>query len=114
MDEIKGIIKRYDVGAVVVLHHPGNSEFYMNISPTYSCARHNGDHVRIKAKLADFGGDKEAWKKRVSDTSNMLSILGETTGRNSLMLMDVSKQMDKIVGAEHGDKGFTSQTTQDN
>ena len=114
MEEIKGIIKRYDVGAVVVLHLPNNSEFYQQISPTYSCAKHNGDHVRIRAKLADFNGDKEAWTKKVTDTSNMLNLLGTTAGKTAMMLLDVSEQLDKIIDAEHGNEGLTSHTTQNN
>jgi hypothetical protein len=58
MEEIKSIVKRHDIAAHVVLHTPGHSEFWFEISPSYSCAKLEGDNVRFKAKTADFGAIK--------------------------------------------------------
>jgi hypothetical protein len=114
MEEIKAIVTKYDIGAMVIIHTPDHSEYYMNISPSYSCAKHDGDTVRIKAKLKDFNGDKKAWQLKVTDTSNMLSLLGETGGRTALSILNVSKQLDKVVDAEHLDGDHTGHTQQNN
>lgn len=113
MEDIKAVLNKYDIAAMVVLHTPGHSEYLMRIDPTYSCAKTDGDSIRIKAKIKDFP-DKKAWEERVSNTSNMLSLLGEVGGRTSINIMEVSKQLDKIVDAEHFDGGHTSHTEQNN
>lgn len=114
MEEIKAIIRKHDIGAMVILHAPGFSEYYMNISPSYSCAKHDGDTVRIKAKLKDFNGDKKAWQVKVTDTSNMLTHLGETGARTSMSILNVSEQLDKLIDAEHFGGGHSSHTDQNN
>lgn len=114
MEEIKAIVKKHDIGAMVVLHTPGHSEYYMNISPSYSCAKQEGDTVRIKAKLKDFNGDKKAWEIKVTDTSNLLTHLGETGARTAMSILNVSKQLDQVIDAEHFGGGHSSHTEQNN
>lgn len=113
MEEIKAIVKKYDIAASVVLHTPGNSEFLLEITPSYSCAKLNHDHIHFKAKKEDFNNELLRMQT-IADTSNMMNLLGETLGKNALMLMQVSDEFDKITGAEHEDGGFTSHTTQNN
>lgn len=113
MEEIKAIVKKYDISASVVLHTPGNSEFLLEITPSYSCAKLNHDHIHFKAKKEDFNNELLRMQT-IADTSNMMNLLGETLGKNALMLMQVSDEFDKITGAEHEDGGFTSHTTQNN
>lgn len=79
MELIKDILKDNDIAGIVVLHTPGHSEFLMGLETSYSCAKFEGDTLRVKAKLADFNGDKEAWALKMATTSNMLSLLSETT-----------------------------------
>lgn len=115
MEDIKSILKKYDIAGMVILHTPGNSEYFIELNPSYSCAKSNGDSVRIKAKLQeDFHGDKQAREKNVADTTNMFSLLSEVGMRISLSLSDVSERLDKIVNAEHFDGCHSSQTEQNN
>lgn len=114
MNEIKEILKRHDIAGVVVLHTPGNSEYLNEISPTYSCAKQEGDTIRFRAKKADFKNSAELRDQCIADTSNMFSCLSDVLARNTLGLLDVSEQFDKIVDAEHGDNNHTSHTTQNN
>lgn len=114
MNEMKMLMLKYDIGGFCVLHTPGHSEYLLRIDPSYSCAKFEGDHVRIKAKLADFNGDKRAWEEKVASTSNMLSLIGEVGGRTALSILEISKQVDEIVEAEHKDGGHTSHTQQNN
>lgn len=115
MNEIMGILSRHDLAAIIVLNTPGHTEFLMKIDPSYSCAKVEGDILRVKAKIQeDFGGDVRAWEKKVSETSGMLHGLSEVGGKLILNLCEVSDMVDKKIGAEHIGGGFTSHTTQNN
>lgn len=112
-EEIKAILKRYDIAGAVALHTPGFSEFVLEITPTYSCATLNHDNVHFKAKKEDFN-DELKRQTVIKDTASMMNLLSDTTARNAMMLITVSEQFDKIVGAEHTTGGFTSESTQNN
>jgi len=112
-EEIKSVLKKYDIAASVVLHTPGFSEFVLEITPSYSCAKLNHDNIHFKAKKEDFN-DELKRHKIIEDTANMMSLLSETTAKNAIMLITVSEQFDKIVGSEHDKGNFTSHTTQNN
>jgi hypothetical protein len=104
MEEIKAIIRKHDVAAFVVLHEPGFSEYFTEISPSYSCAKFEagGSAIRIKAKVEeDFGGHVEAQQAALHHTSNMLHLLGLTGGKIAMNLFEVSEQFDKHTGARH-------------
>lgn len=113
MEEMKKIMENYDIAGSVVLHTPGHGEFYLNISPSYSCAWFEGDHFRMKAKKTDFP-DIKTWEKAIKDTTNMMSVLAEIQAGMALNMAQLSKQIDKIVNADHDDGEFTSHTTQNN
>lgn len=114
MVEIEAIIKKHDIAASVVLHTPFNGEHKLFIQPSWSCVSEVSDkHVRVKAKLEDYP-TQLARDKSLTETSNMLNILANLTGNQALALMSVSDMVDSKIGAEHTDRGHTSQTTQDN
>ena len=115
MEEIKKICSKYDIGAMVVLHTPGFSEYLNRLDPSYSCVIQNGDEIRVRARVKeDFNGDKDMRDKKISDTSNMLHLLSNTTMTQGLALSDVSKRVDDIVNAEHFGGGHSSNTEQNN
>jgi hypothetical protein len=115
MEEIKAILKKHDVGGVVILHTPGHSEYLHKLDPSYSCAKVDGNEVRIRAKLQeDFKGDKDAWYKKVRDTVNMFNLLASTCGNTAMSLFEISQKLDSIVDAEHTDLGHSSHTDQNN
>lgn len=114
MEQIKVILKQHDIAALIVLHTPGHSEYLLSIDPSYSCARFEGDYLRIKAKLAEFGGDKKAWELCTSNTSNMLNLIGEVGARTSMQILEISKTLDEKISAEHTGGGHTSHNQQNN
>ena len=115
IQQIKTILEENDIAGSIVLHAPNHSEFLLQISPSYSCAKLEGDNIRVRAKLIeDFNGDKEAWKQKVMDTSNMLNLLAEVGGRASISLYQISDKVDETVNAQHFGGGNTSHTTQNN
>lgn len=115
MEEIKAILAKHDIGAMVVLHTPGYSEFLNKLNPSYSCIIQTGDHIRFRSKLADYGGDKKAWERKTTDSLNLLQCITETAGHVLLPLMDFTEQLEKSLDAESkGGGGFSSHTTQNN
>lgn len=111
IEEIKEILRKHDIGGIAVVHTPGFAEYLMSIQPSYSCMKVDGDHVRVLAKRADFP-NKEAWEKKVSDTSDMLHGLSTCFGNQILGLMELSDRLDETVNAEHKGGAHSSHTTQ--
>lgn len=114
MEEIKAILAKHDIGAMVVLHTPGHSEFLNKLNPSYSCIIQTGDHIRFKSKLADYDGDKQKWQKVTTDSLNLLQCITETTGHVLLPLIDFTEKLEVALDAESRGGGFSSHTTQSN
>ncbi len=115
MERVKAIMKEYDIAGTVILHTPGFSEFLIKIDPSYSCARLNGDELRIRAKLQeDFGGDKEAWNKKIEDTVNMIDHLGDVGGNISLNMFKTMDLLKQNLDIESTKGNYSSHTTQNN
>jgi hypothetical protein len=114
MEEIKAILAKHDIGAMVVLHTPGYSEFLNKLNPSYSCIIQTGDEIRFKSKLADYNGDKKAWQKKTTDSLNLLQCITETTGYVLMPLIDFTEKLEKALDAESAGDGFSSHTIQNN
>ncbi|MFA6058943.1 MAG: hypothetical protein WC756_12145 [Taibaiella sp.] len=112
MEEIKQILKKHDIAGAIVIHTPGHTEYHLRIDPTYSCARIDGESIRVKASLKDLG--KNAFTRITGDTANMLHGLGTCMGGMSLNIFDISDELDKTTNAEHFGGGHTSHTQQNN
>ena len=112
MAEIKTILSNHDIAGVVVLHEPGFSEYMMKIDPSYSVAKLNNEGIRVRTKGSGLSAAQK--RKKLSDTSNMLNLLGGTTGTMAINLMEVSSVVDRITEADHTGGGHTSQESIDN
>jgi hypothetical protein len=100
-EEIKEILKKYDIAAAVVLHTPGHGEYFVQLNPSYSCAyMYNDNEVRFYSKKADYKTVDEQVQKQ-ADTSNMLRLLTDCTAFNFGSLNFLSEQFDKLVEAKH-------------
>lgn len=77
--EIEAVLRKHDLAGVCVLHTPGMAEFFYDIRPSYSCAwiDEESGMARVKAKLADYGGDQAAQLHDLSATTNMFACFGE-------------------------------------
>jgi len=95
-EEIKSVLKKYDIAASVVLHTPGFSEFVLEITPSYSCATLNHDHVRFKAKKEDFNNELKRHQV-IEDTANMMNLLSDTTAKNDDEVI-IKRYMDRPTG----------------
>lgn len=101
ISEIEKILKENDVAGMVVVHTPGNTEYLLKLDASYSAATVEANQkIRVKAMMSEFP-TKEDWVRKVTDTSNMLSMISEAAGLITLSVMDLSTQLDKTVNAEH-------------
>jgi hypothetical protein len=71
--EIQTVLAKHDVGGVFIIHTPGNVQFGVNVSPSYSAAFMKGDQFTINDSLVlNNGGDQKAQDKKLIDTFNMV------------------------------------------
>ena len=100
-EEIKDILRKYDLAGAVSLHSPGHGEYFIHLNPSYSNAYiYNDNEVRFYSKRIDFKSVEEQMQKQ-ADTSNMLKILMDITVINFGYINHMSKTYDKLVNAEH-------------
>lgn len=111
MKELEAILVKYDIAGCLVIHTPGHSEFLNKINPRYSCAKTEGDTIRIKSKLADFNDDKELQKKVLTDTVNMFDHFSGIVSQQALMYMDIFKKLNEHLDIESTGGNLTSNTT---
>ncbi|HVQ49771.1 MAG TPA: hypothetical protein VMS92_06955 [Mycobacterium sp.] len=104
--EIEAIIKRYDIAAHVVLHCPGFAELFSDYTPSYSRLTikqvdEHGFTMHLKSEVAEYGGDREAQRRDLEATANMVSSIAEALARDAIGLLKVTERVDKALGAEH-------------
>lgn len=115
MEEIKQVLMKYDIAGTITIHTMGHAEYLNHITPSYSCAKINEltGQFELKAKKEHFSNEAERINK-LTATSNMLNLLADVTAGNVLNLINASKITDEFLGAEHGNKGNTTNSTQNN
>lgn len=113
-EEIKEILKRYDIAGVVALHTPGFGEYIMDLSPSYSAVTPVLHGYRLRAVASDYNGDTVKRDQMITDTANMLNLLAEMLGLTFSNVDEMSIQVDKITEADHTKGGHSSHTEQNN
>jgi hypothetical protein len=100
-EEIKEILRKYDIAGIVSLHNVGFGEYFMHLRTSYSCAYQISDETMVfKSKREDYKTQEEHIKK-LSDTANMLEILKYCVGMNYMSIHGMAEDMNKITNAEH-------------
>lgn len=113
MEQIKTILKENDVAGFVVLHTPPNfSEYYSYLTPSYSCAKFEGNNIRFVTKSSEIGAEKA--HQLQSDTFNMITHFADVIGMNALSYMKVKEILQNKLGGEDGDSTHTSHSQQNN
>jgi hypothetical protein len=113
MEEIKAIVKKYDVAAFVVLHDPkGFTEYLNHVSPSYSCISFENGELRVRLKEAEVGRQKA--KQLAEDTFNMVAHFVEMIGKHALMYIEMEKYLKNHWNGEEGDSTHTSHEQQNN
>lgn len=112
--EIEAILKKHDVAGFVSLHAPGWGEVFWSMWPSYSILVGDFPSIRIKSKLADYGGDVA---KQVADqeaTANMAHHLGMSLSECGMQFLDLSTALVHQLGVEHVEEGFEPQPSKMN
>lgn len=81
--DIKAVLAKYDIAAIVVLQEPSHTEFFMQVDPSYSAAYLENQQLRLRQVLAGADG---AIPEKVVHTVNMLNNLQVLTGKITMAL----------------------------
>lgn len=98
MAEIKGILNKHDIAALVVLHTPGHGEHLLKLDPGYSSIKpfqtisENGEIEQGVRLQVDSTTHKtpEAKTKAITDSVNMVEIICTLAGQRVSHLFDLS------------------------
>jgi hypothetical protein len=100
---IEGILKEHDLAGVVVLHTPGMTEFFYDVTPSYSCVWIDAAaaQLRVKSTLADYGGDQAAQAQDRAATANMIHGIARDLHSAAGMFGIIAPAIDQAFRAEH-------------
>ena len=106
--EIEAVLAKHDLAGAVVLHTPGMTEWFYQVRPSYSCMwiDEAAGVARIKAKLADYGGDQAAQLHDIACTANMIAGLRSELGHGYSMFTYIQPVVDRATNAEHTKSTF--------
>lgn len=101
--EIEAILKKHDLAGVVVLHTPGMTEFFYDIRPSYSCAwiDEAAGALRMRAKLADYNGDRLRQRHDITSTANMMEAIADNMRSAAGMFGQCADLCNRAARAEH-------------
>lgn len=97
---IEQILRENDIAGVVVIAEPGASEYLVKLDAGWSGITSDKNKIRVKLTQAEFP-TTEAYVEKATNTANALSLLADTLGVITLGVMDISKQVDDKLNAEH-------------
>jgi len=97
MEEIKAVLTKHDIAGIILLESQKYAEYYYELSPTWSCAKIEGDQLHIRAKREHFPSDV-AQAKCLTETIGMIVGFGDMTART----LDAVTKTIKMIG-EHFD-----------
>lgn len=113
-EEIKDILKKHDIAAVIMLHTPGYGEYVVELSPSYSCAKIEHGLLSLKSNAADYPGGIDEQRRHISDTANMLEILSDLAEITIPGIVEANEVLRLTVDVTHYDCGHTSHDSQNN
>lgn len=105
---IEGVLKEHDIAGVVILHTPGMTEFFYDVTPSYSRVwiDERAGMLRMKSKLSEYGGDKAAQELDQRATANMVSTLADALERSRVMFYSMATLIDQLLDAQHTDTTY--------
>ena len=114
MAEIKTILQREDVAAVVILHEPGSAEYLNHINTTYNCMWIDLDgNARFKSSREHYKTAEERQAK-ISATCNMIKCMAECLAPIATNYLNLDQYTALMFKAEHTSNGHSSHTEQNN
>jgi len=108
MEEIKTVLKNYDICAIVLLSNQNGMEFLHELTATWTCARiqeiPGGHEIRIKAKREDFPTE-EAHYKVLNDTVGTVFGFVDALQYSQEQMMGLAKMLGKHFEITHVTRG---------
>lgn len=101
MAEIKAIIAKHDISGHVILHEPGFSEYFFAIEPSWSLLKIEKNGIRIRSKLEDFAGNKDAQKKASENTVSLIRHFIDDMVRDTKLFEQIYKMLSKHWDITH-------------
>jgi hypothetical protein len=117
MEEIKAIVNKYDIGAIICLHTPGFREYMQKVDPSYSALKFkpDGSGYNVLGKASHYGGDKHKRDEMLANTKNMIENFVESSGIFFMTFDEISKDMEAVWGKWDSEAGnHTSHNQQNN
>lgn len=101
--EIEAVLRKHDIAGVVTLHTPGMVEFFYDIRPSYSCVwvDEAAGALRMKSKLADYGGDATAQRHDQAASANMIRSFADQLDAAAGLFASIARIVDHETRAEH-------------
>ncbi len=104
--EIEDVLKRYDIAGFVSLHGEDWGEVFWNIWPSYSILIGDFPSIRIRSKLAEYGGNSTKQQYDQVQTAQMIKHLATTMGGCAIQFLELSEIIDAKLDAVHEDTKF--------
>jgi hypothetical protein len=102
---IEDTLREFDVCASVHLAGRGRFEDFLHVTASWSnlylVELPGGVALRLRSKLADYNGDKEAQRRDQEWSVGVVSGLAIALGQSAMAMMHAAEQFDKATGAEH-------------
>lgn len=106
--EIEAVMQKHDLAGVCILHTPGMTEWFYQVNPSYSrlFVDEAAGVARVKSRLIDYGGDRQAQLLDQACTANMTAGLQGELLRGAGMFGYLQQVVDHAMRAEHTPANF--------
>lgn len=111
--EIKAVIAKHDLAAMVILQSPSNLEYVNEISPSWSAAKLSADGAfRLRARREEFPS-RDAHINCLKETVGMLLSFMRQSERNAANLTEVLGIVGKHLDVAHTERWTGDETRGD-
>jgi hypothetical protein len=101
-DRIRAIFEELDIAGYVVMHNQPNSfEVIVRLNPSYSIISGELPTIIVRSKLSEYGGDRDAQRRDLEASANLVRGFSEIIGINALQLDGLADAIDAKTGAIH-------------
>lgn len=106
-EEIKAILKKFDIAGNIVLASQSHTEYVRFVSPSWSCAKLeyvNGQtQLRIRSKLVEFPS-KAAQKKCLEDSVGMVMAFANQGQKDADSYLSLAMAIGQKMGIAHWER----------
>jgi len=98
--EITAILRKHDIAGVVIFGNKTHSDFVLELTPTWSCAKMEGEFLRIKCNSALYPDAAER-KAVLERTAGMLMDVLDCKRSIDAGILSIVKVLDSKLGITH-------------